>query len=106
MFENTPVAAEPLGQLSKVRSVYAELQRESWEMLDRFAQVGDSAQLVEAQLNAYEAHRTLCKQCFEVLLGIEATINEALLQHGEEYYDVLNAFYAESREWFKDVYKR
>ncbi len=105
MFENTCVTAEAVGNLSKVRSVYECMQRESWKMVDSMAQM-ETAQEVEDHLTAYSAHHVQLSLCFEVLLGCNAVIREQLGQHGEEFFDVLNAFNAESQQWHEDVCKR
>ncbi len=106
MLENTCVSAEAIDQLLNVRSVYACMQRESWEMVDQFAQDGSSANEVEAQLSAYQAHEVQRELCFKVLLGCDAEIAYALLQHGEEYLEELNAFGRECQEWHSNVLKR
>ncbi len=105
MLENTCVSAEAIDQLLNVRSVYACMQRESWEIVDSMDQMKTAQEVVD-HLDAYEAHETQRKLCFKVLLGCDAEIAYALLQHGEEYFDVLNAFERECQEWHSNALER
>ena len=105
MLENTCVSAGDIADLEKVRSVYASMQRESWALIDAMDRM-ETAQEVADQLDAYQAHETQRQLCFKVLMGCTSGIRNALLQHGEEYFDVLNAFDAESQKWHEGVYER
>ena len=105
MLENTCVSAEAIDQLLNVRSVYACMQRESWEIVDSMDQMKTAQEVVD-HLNAYQANETQRQLCFKVLLGCNAEIANALLQHGEEYLEELNAFGRECQEWHSNVLER
>ena len=106
MFENIScVSAEAIADLRKVRSVYARMQRESWEHIDAINQA-EAAIDIAARLDCYQRHQEQIRLCLRVLQGVQSEIRNALLQHGEEYFDVLNAFSDECQKWHEVVYKR
>ena len=105
MLENTCVSAEAIDQLLNVRSAYICMQRESWEIVDSMDQMKTAQEVVD-HLNAYQANETQRQLCFKVLLGCNAEIANALLQHGEEHLEELNAFGRECQEWHANALKR